>query len=190
MTQAEAQEELVTLLADTLQQVSAERLENAINEAWRDAYVAEQVYDTTSLVFAAGSYAYAVPTTMTTVDAIYMRADSTQGYTKVDSDLWEVVDGQIIFSQKGTYRIPVGALQVRGHKKLAADDDISADNFTLQNYVVTLAGFNILKYMGYTKVLSFLRNDTSLQELMAFKSQIQQDMLNYRRQLQATYVDN
>jgi len=190
MDQTAAKAELVTLIADTLQQVTDERLTAAITEAWRDGWVATPVWDSTSLTFSVSVYQYPVPTGMTTVDAIYIRRATSAFPEEISSDLWEVVDGNIIFQQEGSYIIPDGfALQVRGKYKLTDSDSIPSDNLTMQNYVVALAGWHILKYMTYTKILSFLNNDTSVSEILAFKADIQRDVQRYRQQLQMSYVN-
>lgn len=191
MTQDQAKAELVTLLSDTLNQVSADRLTAAITQAWRDPYVATQVFDTTSTTFVTSVYQYPVPTGMSVVDAIYIQRSSANFPEEISAELWEVVDGNINFTKQAAYVVPTNyALQIRGKYKLAASDSIPADNVTMQNYVVTVAAWIVLKQIGFTKILSFLHNDTSISELVGFRNLIQQDMLNYRTQLVTTYVNN
>lgn len=191
MTQAAAKIELSTLLSDTLSQVSDDRLNDAITGAWRDAYVATPVFDDTSLTFDMTTYAYDIPSTMTTVDAIYIKRASSVFPEEISSELWEVVNGQIIFQKTAAFRIPDGfALQLRGKYKLTDTDDIPESNTVLQNYVVMLAAWIVLRQIGFTRVLAFLRNDTSVAELMNFRNMVEQDLLKYRSQLQVSYVNN
>lgn len=193
MTPTQAQTELATLLSDTLQQVSADRLTQAITQAWRDGYVATPVYDN-SLTFTQGVFEYTLPVTLTTVESIEYQPNSTSGPKPLDSSLWSIVTvggvTTLKFSNRGSWVLDSSyPLYLVGKYKLAPTDSIPATNFTLQNYVISLAAFIVLKQIGYTKVLSFLQNDTSMSELLAFRNQMQQDVLMYRAQLATAYVD-
>lgn len=188
--QPAARTELVTLLSDTLSQVSADRLTNAITQAWRDPWVANLVFDNTSLTFDSTIYQYNIPATMTTIDAIYLQRDSTSFPEEVSGELWEVINGQIIFSEKAYLKIPSGyALQLRGRYKLTATDSISVSNQPMQNYVVALAGWIVLRGIGMTKILSFLHNDTSITELIGFRRELQADVNAYRAQLITAFAN-
>lgn len=190
MDQTTAKTELSTLLGDTLNQISADRLTQAIKQAWNDQWVCKPVFDTTSLTYVAGTYQYAVPSSMTTVDAIYLQRDTTVPPEEIGSELWEVVDGDIIFSKRTYFVIPGGwALQLRGKYKLTASDSIDASDYALQNYVVNLAAWIALRQLGFSRVMAFLKNDTSMSELVAFRNMVEKDMLRYRAQLQNSFVN-
>lgn len=193
MTTADAQLELSTLLSDTLQQVSADRLTQAITQAWRDGYVVTKVYDS-SVTFVQGTYEYAVPATVSNIESIETQRDSSQPPEPIDASFWSVVSvggvRTLKISTRGNWVLPSGyPLFIRGKYKLTTSDPIPTNALVLQNYVVSLAAFIVLKQIGYTKVLSFLQNDTSMSELLAFRNQMQQDMFQYRAQLSTEYVD-
>lgn len=190
MDQTAAKAELVTLLSDTLNQVSADRLTAAITQAWRDPWVCNQVWDTTSLVYTSSAYQYAVPAGITTIEAIYIQRAAGIDPEEISGDIWEVINNQIVFNKKAGFRIPSGfTLQIRGRYKLTSGNSIPVTNQPMQNYVVTLAAWLILRGIGMTKILSFLHNDTSISEVVAFRREIEQDMLKYRAQLQLSYVN-
>lgn len=190
MDQTAAKAELTTLLGDVLNQVSPDRLTAAITQAWRDPWVAYQVFDNTSLTFSNSVYQYAVPSTMTVVDAIYIQRSTANFPEELSAELWEVINGQIYFTKQASYVIPTAyTLQVRGKYKLAASDSIPATYVTLQNYVVRLAALIVIEQLSFTKILSFLHNDTTIQELIAFKNLMKQEVMDYRTQLQVSYVN-
>lgn len=190
MNQAQAQAELSTLLGDTLAQISSDRLTQAVTQAWRDQWVARAIFDTTSLTYTAGTYQYTVPSTMTTVDAIYIQRSTSIPPEEIASELWEVVGGNILFSSKSSQVIPSGyALQVRGKYKLTSTDSILTSNQALQNYVVNLAALIVLRQLGFSRVMAFLKNDTSMSELVAFRNMVEQDVLRYKAQLTNSFVN-
>lgn len=190
MDQTAAKAELVTLLSDTLSQVSDDRLNDAIKQAWRDPWVANLVFDSTSLTFHYTTYQYAVPSTLTTIDAIYIKRASSVFPEEISSELWEVIDGDIIFTKTAAFRIPDGfGLQLRGRYKLTDTDSIPDANPVMKNYVVTLAAWIVLRQLGFTKITSFLHNDTSITEIMNFKNMIEQDMLKLRSQLATSFAN-
>jgi hypothetical protein len=181
---------LSQLLEDTLGQVSDTRLNSAIAEAWGDMWVVLPVFDNTSIVFDMSVYQYTLPSTITTLDAIYIKRSANSFPEEIDSGLWEVINGQIIFQKQAPFSIPTGfQLELRGKYKLQTNDTIPTANTALQNYVVNLAAWVILSRMAMTKILSFLHNDTSVSELLAFKTDVNRDVQRYRAQLQQSYVN-
>lgn len=190
MDKTAAQAELATLLSDTLSQVSDDRLVSAVTQAWRDPWVCNQIWDDTSLIFSMNVFKYDIPVGITTIDALYIKRSSFVFPEEIGSELWEVIDGQIIFNKNAVLRIPDGfTVQIRGRYKLTDTDSIAATNMPMQNYIVNLAAWIVLKQVGFSRVLAFLKNDTSMSELIAFRNLIEQDMLKYRSQLQLAYVN-
>lgn len=190
MNQTTAKAELSTLLSDTLSQVSADRLSAAITSAWRDGYVATQVYDDTT-TFADATYEYAIPSTVTTVESISVQATSSLPPDPLDSGLWEVIDGNIHFNSRITNYVSSGnTLVIKGKYKLEDSDDIPDEYPTLQEYVVTLAASKVLRQLGFSKSVAFLNNDTSMAELIGFKREIDREVKELRAQLQTNYMDN
>jgi hypothetical protein len=192
MTFADSQTELTNLLTDTLQQVSADRITQALTKAWNDGYVVLPVYDN-SLTYTQSSWQYTLPATISTVDSIYIQRDTSDFPESISADFWEVVNGKLQFldrtrmSMYDTY-----PLYIRGKYKLTVDDTIpdTSHGVVLQSYVVDLAGVNVLKQLSYTKAVAFLNNDTSMSELIALRGSLEQNLAGYRAQLGTAWVDN
>lgn len=193
MSPTQALTQLSTLLSDTLQQVSSDRLTQAINQAWADGYVCSKVYDS-SLTYVQGTYEYALPSTISTVEEVEFQRDSSTYPEPLDAALWSIVhvsgtkylkfSGRASWILNDTYQ-----LFLRGRYKYQITDSLPSDALVLQNYVIALAAYIVLKQIGYTKILSFLQNDTSMAELLAFRNQMQADVAMYRAQLSTVYVD-
>lgn len=190
MNQKQVIAEVSTLLSDILGQVSTDRLNSAVKSAWKDGYVSTQAYDN-SLVFDSSVYEYTLPETISVVDSIYVKQSSASNPTPISADLWEVINGVIHFNNDAIRYLETGnQLHIRGKYKLTASDLLPNENPTLQEYVVALASWIVLKQIGFTKILSFLRNDTSMSELIQFRREIERDVKAYRTQLQTSYMDN
>lgn len=190
MNTSEAKTLLDTQLSDTLTQVSADRITNAINSAWKDMYVAVDVIDD-SITYDSSQYEYTIPDTLTTVDSVLVKYSSTDTPQTIDSSLWEVSNNSLILTAyAGNYLTDGCTLVLRGKYKLTTADEIPDTNPALQEYVINLASWIILKNMGFTKVLSFLQNDTSMSELIGFRRELERDIKSYRMQLSTSYVDN
>lgn len=162
-----------------------EEKERALTEAFNDNYVVKIIWNTT-LTFAVGTYQYAKPSGVDVVKDIYIKADNSQDYPeKIDSSLWEVVGDNIQF-KRGAYIIPAGyTLYIKGSTKYTIEDTINETN--LQEYVLTVAQYRCLKLLGNKKVNRFLKNDTTMSELIVLKRDLEQDMLSYRRRLPREY---
>lgn len=157
----------------------------ALTEAFNDPYAVTNTWNTT-LSFTTGTYQYALPTGTTTVRDIYIKADNSQDYPeKIDSGLWEVVGSNIQF-MPGSDVIPQGyALYVRGANKIGVADTVT--DVALQEYILTVAQFRCLKLLGNKKINRFLKNDTTVAELITLKRDLEQDMMAYRRRLPTQY---
>lgn len=192
MTTTTAVTSLGTLLSDTLQQVSADRLTAAVQQAWTDAYVCLPVWDT-SITYTTSAYQYALPATMTVIDAVYITRDTSSFPEEISAELWEVINGQLQFSRK-TKNVMADnyPLSLRGKYKLATTDTIpdTSVGVILQNYVLALAGTIVLKQIAYTKALAFINNDTTMGEIIGLRNQMLQDVATYRAQLPTYYVNN
>lgn len=157
----------------------------ALTEAFNDPYATTTVWDST-LTYAVGTYQYAIPATLDTVKDIYVKRDNSQEQPeKLDSSLWEVVGTNIQF-KPGADVIPTGyTLFIKGNYKYTVADTIN--DSAVQEYVLTVAQFRCYKLLGNKRALKFLKNDTSMAELVAFKRDLEQDMLNYRKRLPTEY---
>jgi len=194
MNQTQVQTAVSTMLSDTLSQITADVLQNAVTEAWGDAWVATPVWNT-DLTFSINQYEYPLSDLtppINTVEAVYIqRSPETPASfpEEISDDYWQVVDGNIIFSRGAGYTIPDGfQLQLRGRYKLSPTDDLPIDNYALQNYVINLAAWIVLRALTYKKALAFLNNDTSMSELLSFRQAVEHDIQRYRAQLQQAYI--
>lgn len=189
MDQTSAKVELQTMLLDTLQQVSDDRLTSAVVTAWRDGYVATQVHDET-LVYDSSVYTYTLPSTVSVVGSIGVRT-STGTPADISAELYHITDGKIYFTHRASSFLSTGdTLVITGKYKLASTDSIPDTEQVLHDYVINLATWIVLKQMGVTKILSFLHNDTSMSELINFRREVERDVKALRAQLATTYMDN
>lgn len=186
----EAIVELSTMLSDTLQQVSPDRLTAAMKSAWRDGHVATPVVDN-SLTYDSSVYEYTLPSTINLVENIKVKQSSSSNPTDISADLYEVVDGVIRFNENARNYLTTGEVIVlRGKKKLSTTDEIPDSDEILIEYVINLAAWMVLKQLGYTKAVAFLNNDTSMSELINFRRDVERDLKYLRTQLQTSYQDN
>lgn len=167
---------------------TVEEKERALTKAWNDSDVVNTVWDTT-LTFDHTTYQYAIPSSLDTVKDIYISISNSTADApeKIDSDLWEVVNGNIQFSSKATSAIGQGyTLYLKGNYKLDPDSD-SISNVTLQEYVTALAGWETLRLLGYKKANLFLKNDISMSELITLKRDFENDVKNLRNKLHTEF---
>ena len=182
MTFDETLDELNTTIGDTGDiTFTPEDKVRALTKAWKDGYVVKTVWDST-LTFSVGTYQYTKPVAITTIKDIYISTSNntaTDPPTKIDKSLWEVVDGNIHFREAAYGLIPTGTtLYVKGNYKLTTNDTLPTSE--LEEYVIALAGYNTLTVLTFKKANLFLKNDTSLSELIALRRELRQEVLEYR----------
>lgn len=156
----------------------------ALTKAWNDSYVVKVVWDST-LTFDPSTYQYTIPTSMDTVKGIYISAtnSSSSNPDPIDASLWSVIDGNIHFNALAGRSIPTGyTLYIKGGKKIDPDTD-TLDTVGLQEYVIALAGYNTLGMLGFKKANLFLKNDTSMGELITLKRDLKDDVREARAKL-------
>lgn len=148
----------------------------ALANAWNDGFVVQTVWDS-SLTYSTGTWQYPVPDTLDTIKEVYLilpdfaldtipPGTSDQYPGKIDSHLWEVVDGQLQFSADAQRYIPDShILYLKGNSKLQLTDDIPTIN--LANYVLWLAADNMMLQLLLKSAFVFLRNDTNLAGIVA-----------------------
>lgn len=185
---ATAQTELNTILSDSddVTFESSEK-ERALTKAWNDSFVVNEVWDT-SLTYSTGTYQYAVPAALDSIKDIYFSPlGDTQPYPDpIDASLWDEVNGNIQFNSKADRIIPSGyKLYLKGAYKLTTSDLISDPN--MQEYVLSLAGVNALSSLGFKKVNRFLKNDTTLSEIIGLRRELQNDVIDLRRKLKKSW---
>lgn len=156
----------------------------ALQKAWNDSYVVDVTWDS-SKTFSSTTYQYALPSGMKTVKDIYISPtnDSSSAPSKIDASLYEVVDGNIQFKNNALAVIPEGyTLYIKGGQKLDhTSDTLTSTN--MQEYVIALAGYNTLMLLGFKKANLFLKNDTTMGELIALKRDLKDDVRELRAKL-------
>ncbi len=165
-----------------------DELTQALTFAWQDSFVGNIVFDS-SLTYTQGTWQYPVPTTMTTVRDIYIIKPETQllgaggNYPeKINSDFWEVVNGNIQFTQiTQNFIYDTVTLYIKGFYKLTISDSLQTDN--LINYVLSLAAYRLLRQLLLKRSFVFLRNDITSQEIKLASDEMQSDMLSYKQKL-------
>lgn len=189
MDYADTLDELNITLADTGNVTfTPEEKERALTKAWNDSYVIETVYDST-LTFSAGTYDYNIPATMTTVtDIMISPSNSTSDApTTIDTNYYDVSDGVIRFRNRANAYTSSGyGFTVKGIKKLDPDSD-TITNPNLQEYVIALAAFNTLTALGYKKANLFLKNDTTMAELVTLRREMEREVVRLRGMLPRSY---
>lgn len=186
MDQTALLEELNIRLGDTDNfTFTPEEKTKALNEAINDDFVLSPVWDDT-LVYSTGTYQYPLPPTITVVQDIYVKPDNSQDDPiKIGGDAWEVIKGALQFKSV-LQPVPTGyTLYLKGNYKYTTSDTITETN--VQEYVLNLAQFNCLKMLGIKKALRFLKNDTSMSEVIAIKRELEQAVRDYRKRMPTSW---
>jgi hypothetical protein len=159
----------------------------AMTNAWNDNFVVVEEWDD-SLTFVNTSSEYTLPSTVKNIHDIYIDRDSTGFKEPIPSDLYIIVDGVIRFSKKAYYYIPTNSvLYIKGVNKVTISDTIDDNNTKLIEYVLSLAQVRCLKLITNKRALSFLKNDTSMAELVAARREAEKDIVYYRQQFRRDY---
>ena len=157
---------------------TAEEKTRALEEAWRDAYNTANVWDETT-TYSTSTYSYAIPASIKVVKGLYYKDASTSFPSPLGSDAWEAVDGNIKISPEYQYVLTDGSTLVfKGVKQLTTTDDLSDDRI---EYILKLAHLNTLRRLGGQKANRFLKNDTSMAEIIALRTALERDIAQERR---------
>jgi len=164
---------------------TAEEKTEALTESFNDQYAVTPIWDTT-LTYTEGTYLYALPTGVSVVKDIYIKPDNNLDEPeKISSNLWEVVGSNIHF-KAGSAIIPTGnTLYIKGITKYTSASTITETG--VKEYVLNLAQLHCLNMLGIKKALMFLKNDTSMSEIVAIKREIERKVSEYRRRLPTEY---
>lgn len=161
----------------------------AAQKAWNDSFAVKRTKDNT-LTFTSGTYEYALPTALTTVTAVQLSKsnDTTADAPEtLDRNLWEVVDGYIRFRNNIYSIVPDGyTLYLIGNKKLNYATDTVTDT-DMQEYLIALGSYNTLTLLTYKKANLFLKNDTSMAELISLKRDLKDEVRELRAKLQRSF---
>ena len=161
--------------------LSSDQKSQNLTQAFNDNYAVTPVWDN-SLTFSISTYQYALPATITNVADVYLERDVSQFPEAIGRDLWEVIAGKLQFNNVAHWTIPdTYPLWLKGYYKIKTTDAVSDVN--LQNYILALAGWYSLRNLTYVKINSFLRNDTTIGELLNTRREMFADVMEFRRQL-------
>lgn len=156
----------------------------AITRALNDSYLVSDVWDD-SLTYTTNTYQYAVPAGVDVVRDIYIRADTSSDPQVIDSKLWKVVADNIQF-QRSTIGVPEGyTLYIKGYVKYSDADTIT--DYKLQEYVLANSILVLYSTLLNKRNFRFLKNDTSVPEIVATKREMEQEVARYRRELPKDY---
>ena len=159
----------------------------ALTRAWNDPYVVNPVWDT-SLTYTQGTYQYTVPSTLTTLQDIYISptGSSSPMPDPIDAGLWEKVGSKLQFHSDADRLIPTGyILYLKGNYKLTTSDNLPDE--AMYEYVLSLAGVNTLSLLGHKKANLFLKNDTTMAELIGLRRELQNDVREGRQRLRRAF---
>lgn len=156
-----------------------DELTQALQTAWNDTYVCNVVWDS-SLSFVLGTYQYPLPATLTTVRGLYFKRTTSDSPEPISSDLYEVVAGNLQFNnQSRRWLGSTYTLYIKGLYKLTTSDNLTSDN--LVNYVINLAAEILLNNLVLKRTFVFLRNDTSLSDIVRALQTVQGQVLRYKQ---------
>lgn len=166
-----------------------EEKQDALYEAFDDDYAVKPIWND-SLTFTTGTFQYAKPTGVDVIQDIYIKGDNNVDEPqKIDSTLWEVVDTNIHFKMGANLAIPTGwTLYVKGKTKYDSDDTVTEKS--IQQYILNLAQLKLLRMLGVKKALRFLKNDTSVAEIVAIKNELEREVAQYRRRLPTAWENS
>lgn len=188
MTFASSLTQLNILLSNTTGfTFSSDETNQLLTDSWNDKYAVNPIVWDESLTFSVSNFTYAIPATLTTVSEIYVTRTSTEFPTPIDRKLWRVVGSNIKFMDGALQVIPDGyTLRLKGRYKITVSDTITDTG--LQQYLVALAGYNALRYLLLKKTMQFIKNDTSVAEIVATRRELYADVVHWRQQLQAEFM--
>jgi hypothetical protein len=162
-----------------------DELTQALQEAWNNTFVCNTILDS-STSFVSGTYTYNIPATLTVVTGIFYKPTSTDPMKQLDRRLYMIVNGTIQFIDDVTSWLnDTYTLYIKGRYKLTTTDSLTTDN--LCNYVISLAAYLLLKRLSYKMTLLFLKNDTSMADIINARRDMQADMLAYKQALQREF---
>lgn len=182
LTFAQALTQLTTFTSQTSNfTFNSDELTQALQSAWIDAFVCNVVWDS-SISYQLGTWQYPLPATLTTVRGLYFIRTTTDNPEPISPDLYEVVAGNIQFNrQVERWLSDTYTLYIKGLYKLTTSDSLTSDN--LVNYVINLAAEILLNNLILKRTFVFLRNDTSLTDIVRALQTIQGQTLRYKQAL-------
>jgi len=155
---------------------TTEEKTSILTEAIEDEYVVTSKWDET-LTYSQGTWQYAIPSSITTVKDVYIKPGTNEDPETIALP-WDVVEGNLQF-KGGSRVIPDGStLYIRGNHKYTIADTITETR--LQQYILNLAQVNAMDEIGIKKILKFVKNDTSVSEIIAMKRELERKVAKHR----------
>lgn len=160
-----------------------EEKQRCLKQAFNDRYVVDTA--TGTFTYSNQTRAYALPAGITTVRNLQFNTVDSWPQT-LPGDSYEVINSTIYIDYDYRFKIPTGAtMTVIGNDKLTIADTITKTN--LQEYILTLAHYNTLALLGTKKTNRFIKNDTNMNEILAIRRELQQNILQQRQSLARNY---
>ena len=162
-----------------------DELTQALTTAWQDQFVVNSVFDET-LNYSIGTWQYPIPSTLNSVNEIYIQRSTSDYPEKIGQDLYEIVNGNIQFHNRAQLFLSDNyQLLLKGKYKLSTDDTLDTDSQI--NYVLTNAAFILLRQLLLKAAFVFLRNDITVADIGRAKNDMFADMVRYRQALQREF---
>lgn len=160
---------------------SAAEKTDVLTSAINDPYVAKPTVDT-SLTTAANTYSYTLPDGLSEIFDLGLDMDSDGIFHHVARDNYELIDGNIYFTNKA---LPTGkTIQLRARQKLTTNDTFPDK---VQDYILELAQAGAFELLKTSKTSRFVKNDITMVELLASinshkaeAARLRQDLINQR----------
>ena len=157
--------------------------ERAIERAFNDRYVVDEVYDS-SITYDSSTQAYTLPTNMRNIMGIGQDPNEDGFETELDSGAYDIKANQIHIKSQYKDLLSTGKpLYIWGWNKVTSADSIT--DALLQEYVLKLAIHNTLEMLKTKAANRFLKNDTSISEILNLSSQFKREVQEYRQQHRA-----
>lgn len=157
---------------------TVEEKQRALDKAFNDDYVFEPIWDS-STTFAAGTYRYAKPSGVDVIQDVYFQPSTSDFPEPISADCWETVDGELSLTPLANKYFNAGdTIFIKGRTKLGTDATVS--DVGLQEYILALAGYNTLTLLTFKKANLFLKNDTTMGELITLRRELEREVKEYR----------
>lgn len=165
-----------------------DELTQALVEAWNDSVVVTQVTDS-STSFTAGTFSYPIPVDVDVVTGIFFNRTSTDPLTEIDSRLYQIDAGNIVFIDDVQRWLNDNySLYIKGRYKLLTTDSLPTGNHV--TYVINNAAQNLLNRLLLKKTFVFLTNDTNVSEIVnaikIYSNRVLQSKQGLLRQFETT----
>lgn len=159
-----------------------------LTEAWNDEYVVADVFNTDLLTFSSGTQEYDltdIADTFSVTGIYYEPAGDGTGFEPLPAGAYEMVTDTLLHISNTFRGLRDGAtLAVKGYSKLATDEELPE---RIQDYVLKLAQLLALNGLMMKRLNRFLKNDTTMADILNAKNQLERDVAKYRQKFRRQY---